>query len=383
MLMSIVKTMGVSLLVLSSACVNQTPSDRTLALNYTTHAAKADRWLLNLIRTQPTTTYLLDPETNVTAGQSNIFGTLIVAHRLATLANLRPKLIPLYQTHLSSLGINWSREIRGARLTAFERDRSIGGQALILRLLVANPLPDDLEKLTERLAHRLAEIFENSTEIPEFFDDSTTRNPFLSRFYGSQAALALLEHYSATGELRSLAAARSALRLLEIKYPTTETKNFHPSQAPWLAEALILLNEIEPSRANETRVFLLADQLLRLQDVTNFPGRFWLAKGNDYGRPNSVRDAQSTRVLLMGLELATSVGDHRRIKTYRAGIRRALENLRAHQFDVGSVEAFPEGSKFIGAVRFRYNSALIRTDSVVFSAMAFDHASSFFWRGGL
>ena len=205
----------------------------------------------------------------------------------------------------------------------------------------------------------------------------------MKRFYTAQATLALIEHHLSTSSEESLLVAQAAVNWLEEIYPSSQSESFHPSQVPWLVEALVKLNALSPDELIATRIFTLSDRLLELQDQADFPGRFWLAKGPNYGRPNIVRDAQSTRVLLMALELALETGDDRRIKRYRKGSLLGLENLRAHQYEVGSVEVFPNPAGAVGAVRFRYNNALVRLDGVTFSAMAFEHAAHLAWRGAL
>ena len=61
----------------------------------------------------------------------------------------------------------------------------------------------------------------------------------------------------------------------------------------------------------------------------------------------------------------------------------ALDNLRAHQYDAGGVETFPNPAGTVGAVRFRYDRAVIRIDGVILSAMAFEQASKLAWQGKL
>ena len=119
------------------------------------------------------------------------------------------------------------------------------------------------------------------------------------------------------------------------------------------------------------------------QDTDLFPGRFWSPSGPNFGPPNTVRDAQATRTLLTALDLAVDLEETRRVKRYRRAVMLALENLRAHQYDAGGVETFPNPAGAVGAVRFRYDRSVIRIDGVILSAMAFEEASKLAWQGKL
>ena len=86
-------------------------------------------------------------------------------------------------------------------------------------------------------------------------------------------------------------------------------------------------------------------------------------------------------VLLHGLEAASTLGDKRAAKKLKRGITLGLDNLKAHQYRAGVVEAFPSPSSTVGAVRFRYNEPLCRIDSTVETAKAFTKAAELAGRG--
>ena len=328
--------------------------------------------------------YFFDPERDQRAGEQHALGQLIVGHRLAILAQSRSKLRAAHQRHLQSVEAGESTGYQSHEFLSFANDHSLAAQALYLRVLIESPTQSaEKQEQADRIAQLLQTAWDAVDGFPEFVDGRLTNSAFLKRFYTAQAALALIEHSLNTSSSESLRVARDAVNWLEETYPSSQRESFHPSQVPWLVEALIKLNDLSPDELITDRIFTLSDRLLDLQDQADFPGRFWLAKGPNYGRPNIVRDAQSTRVLLMALELALETGDERRVKRYRKGIALGLDNLRAHQYEVGGVEAFPNPAGAVGAVRFRYNNALVRLDGVVFSAMAFEHAARLAWQGKL
>jgi len=328
--------------------------------------------------------YFFDPEEDRRVGEQHALGQLIAGHRLAVLAQSRPQLRAAHERHLSSVESRVIASHQDNEILSLNSDHSLGAQALYLRLLTESPAKStEIRERADRIARLLQTAWDTIDGFPEFIDGTPTGNAFLKRFYTAQAALALIEHFLGSNSAESLRVAQAAMNWLEKTYPSGERENFHPSQVPWLVEALIKINDFTPDELISDRIFTLSARLLEIQDQADFPGRFWQAKGPNYGGPNTVRDAQSTRVLLMALELALEAGDERRVKRYRRGVALALDNLRAHQYDVGGVEAFPNPSGAVGAVRFRYNSALVRLDGVVFSSMAFEHAARLAWQGKL
>ena len=365
-------------------CTNQVPIGRDTAVNLTNWSAKADVWILARQDSNGRFPYFYSPVSNASTGAQHALGQLIAGHRLATLAQNRPALIPSHKNQLQILSNQWLQETLFGQIIDFEGDRSLGAQALYLRALIASPVQTEQRvRNAEHFARLIRNAWRRAEGFPEAIDSPQISSPFLQRFYTPQAALALLEHHRTTGNVESLDIAVLALDWLERTYPSGDDRYFHPAQVPWLAESLVLLNKVQPGSDAVQILFTLTDELFSIQDRRDFPGRFWREKGTNYGRPNIVRDAQSTRVLLMALEHALELDEKKRAQRYQRAAALAIENLRAHQYDVGGVEAFPNPGNAVGAVRFRYNDALIRLDGVVFSAMAFEHAAKLAWQGKL
>ena len=365
-------------------CANQAPLGRDSAVNLTNWSAKADVWIFARQDSNGLFPYFYSPVADASIGNQHALGQLIAGYRLATLAQTRQALTSAHQNQFQALNNQWLQEHPLGKIIDFKGDRSLGAQALYLRALIASPVRTEQRAgNVEHFARLIRDGWRRTEGFPEAIDSTQVSSPFLQRFYTPQAALALLEHHQATGNIESLDIAMSALDWLERTYPSGDDRHFHPSQVPWLAESLVLLNKVRPGSDAVQTLFTLTDELLSIQDRRDFPGRFWQEKGTNYGRPNIVRDAQSTRVLLMALEHALDLDDKKRALRYQRAAASALENLRAHQYDVGGVEAFPNPGNAVGALRFRYNDALIRLDGVVFSAMVFEHAAKLAWQGKL
>ena len=365
-------------------CTNHVPLGRGAAVDLTSWSAKADVWIFARQDSNGLFPYFYNPISDASIGSQHALGQLIAGYRLATLAQNRPTLTSAHKSQLQTLTDQWLREHPLGQIIDFKGDRSLGAQALYLRALIASPVQTEQRaRMAEHFASLIRHAWRPVEGFPEAIDSTQVSSRFLQRFYTPQAALALLEHHQATGNIQSLDIAMLALDWLERTYPSGDDRHFHPSQVPWLAESLVLLNKVRPGSDAVQTLFTLTDELLSIQDRRDFPGRFWQEKGTNYGRPNIVRDAQSTRVLLMALEHALELDDKKRAERYQRAAASALENLRAHQYDVGGVEAFPNPGNAVGALRFRYNDALIRLDGVVFSAMVFEHAAKLAWQGKL
>ena len=368
-----------------AGCTNNVPLGRALAISSSEWASKAELWVLSHQTSSGVLPYFFDPALDREVGKRHAFGELISAHRIAELANQRPRLTAEHSAQLTTIlsSVNPGGD-PAALAIDHDNEASLGVNALLLRLLLeSSDQAYEARAHAQNLADHLVEAWDESGGFPEYLDGKPTKSDYLQRYYTGIAALALVEHFDATQDKTSLQIALAAIDWLERKYPASDRKAFHPSPTPWLVEALGALNSLQPQQKLQNRIFDLADHFVALQDTDLFPGRFWSPKGPNFGPPNIVRDAQATRTLLTALELAVNLEETRRVNRYRRAVVRALDNLRAHQYDAGGVDTFPNPAGAVGAVRFRYDRSLIRIDGVILSAMAFEEASILAWQGKL
>ena len=372
-------------LLILAGCAGNAPLGRDLAMSSSEWASKAEFWVLSHQDSTGAHPYFFDPAVDRKIGRSHAFGELIAGHRIAQLASQRSRLAAAHSAQLkAALSLFNPTGERSELAVDHNGTTTLGVNALLLRLLLESSDRDyDASAHTEHLAGHIIESWDGSTGFPEFLGSQETKSVYLKRYYTGIAALALIEHFAATQNQASLETAIAAVEWLERQRPAKDRKAFHPSPTPWLVEALNALNSVRPEQQYRDRIFALADQFVALQDRDLFPGRFWSTKGPDFGPPNTVRDAQATRTLLTALELAWDIGETGRVRKYRGAVALALDNLRAHQYDAGAVETFPNPAGAVGAVRFRYDRSVIRIDGVILSAMAFEQASKLAWQGKL
>ena len=349
-----------------AGCTSTKPLGRDLAMSSSEWASKAEFWVLSHQQPSGEVPYFFDPSVDREVGKRHTFGELIAAHKIAGLASQRPRLAAVHSSQLATVLSSMNPSGDPSALAVDHNNvATLGVNALLLRLLLeSSDQAYDARTHAQSIADHLIEAWDKSAGFPEYLDGQLTKSVYLRRYYSGIATLALIEHFEATQNESSLQVAFEAVDWLENAYPAKDRKAFHPSPTPWLVEALSELNRLRPQQKLQERIFDLADHLVALQDTAFFPGRFWSPKGPNFGPPNTVRDAQATRTLLTALELALDLEETRRVKRYRRAVILALENLRAHQYDAGGVETFPNPAGAVGAVRFRYDRSVIRIDGV-------------------
>jgi hypothetical protein len=302
-------------------------------------------------------------------------GPLVQAHRFAVQSSARDSWLAAHETQLASIFRTYGLKPEETNHLPLLDGFSSGEIAMVLRIMLASPNRDKFHSLMHHVVSAAHDWIDSSRGIQQTNGSWTIQSPVVQRFYAGQMALALLEFFEVYGQPSTLSLAEELLDWLALEAEPIKTLALHPSSIPWYASALFkraqLLNEPEDWRQLQK----LSLSLLKIQDTKMFPGRFWLSKGTDFGPPNTVRDAQSTRTLMMGLKASIRLADRRAEKKLKRAILLALDNLIAHQYTPGVTDAFPRPSDAIGAVRFRYNDPLCRIDSTVFASEVFEMAA--------
>jgi len=344
-------------------------------------ATKSDLWLKQVQLRNGLFPYAYDPNTDQHDTQVNRRHQLLISLRLHGLALTRTRFRSIVETHMRVIDeLHWhSNELHFLEPSPspdieYRYKSSLGEQALWLRYLIQQDAGEPSSR-TQAAANQLIARWEAESEFPKIIQSAQATSTFMQHYYSGQAALAMMEFHARASSSVARETAEDVLDWLELKRPSTNRDTFHPTLAPWRAFAIAQHYEETSSPKYLPQLFALSDQLLSLQADKEFPGRFWSEKTAKYGRPNATRDALSTLTLIKSLEIAHATGNTNRVKRYRRGIWLALDNLRSLQYDYGIVRAFPNPQAAVGAIRFRHNDALIRLDTVVFSAEAFERSA--------
>ena len=322
--------------------------------------------------------YWFDPwggETPVSHPQ----GQLIQAYWSASMAIERPKVQAVHDMQISDLEQQFGLTFRGEAPKEFIT-RYPSSVAMTLYMLSASPDVASYRLFIETAIDQWLAQTRREADSAELGEKSYRQglDSDQQRYYRAQMAAALVS-VAQTFDSEEIGRLGSSVlnQLIASRSPRVES----PSETPWIVEALTNRAGSSPDRDDEQKIVEYALASMRLQDRRDFPGRFWREKFESFGPPNTVRDARLTIVLMHGLEAASTLGDKRAAKKLRRGIVLGLDNLRAHQYRAGVVEAFPSPSSTVGAVRFRYNEPLCRIDSTVETAKAFTKAAKLAGRG--
>jgi hypothetical protein len=308
-------------------------------------------------------------------------GQLIQAYWSASMANERPKVQAVHDRQIRSLEQQFGLTFREEPPTEFIK-RYPSSVAMTLYLLAASPNVSSYRLFIETAIEQWraqARLEADSVELSETsYREGLASNQ--ERYFRAQMAAALM---SAANALNNEEIGRAGTLVLADLIASQSPKTESPSVKPWIVEALRHRAGLSRDRGDEQKIVEYALASMRLQDKRDFPGRFWREKFESFGPPNTVRDARLSMVLLHGLEAAITLGDKRAAKKLKRGIVLGLDNLKAHQYRAGVVEAFPSPSSTVGAVRFRYNESLCRIDSTVETARVFTKAAELAGRGML
>jgi len=367
----------------------------SIAPNYPTYssrdlqrfATKTDLWLIQAQLENGVFPYAYDPSTDQHDAKVIKRHQLIISRRLFDLALIRTRFQNIAETHVRAIDESLSKDDspwNSGELVPpqsspspdveTKNEQTLGDQALWLRTLIQLDAGQRSNR-TQAVANQLLARWDAESRFPETIQSRHATSTFMQHYYSGQAALAMMEFHARASSNIALETAEDVLDWLELKRPAANHDTFHPTLAPWRAFAIARHYEQARSPKYLPQLFALSDQLLSLQTDHDFPGRFWSEKTSKYGRPNATRDALSTLTLIKSLEIVHAIGDTPPVKRYRRGIWLALDNLRSLQYDYGIVSAFPNPQAAVGAIRFRHNDAMIRSDAVVFSAEAFERSA--------
>ena len=306
-------------------------------------------------------------------------GQLIQAYWSASMASERPSVQAVHDRQIRALEQQFGLRFRGEAPRAFIT-RYPSSLAMTLNVLAVSPDVTSYRLFIETAIDQWraqARSEANSAELGE-----TSYREGLGtdqkRYYRAQMTAALM---SVAKVLNNEEIRRAGTLVLADLIASRSPRTENPSVTPWVVEALSHRARLSSDRGDKEKIVEYALASMRLQDRRDFPGRFWREKFKSFGPPNTVRDARLTMALLHGLEAASTLGDKRSAKKLRRGIVLSLDNLKAHQYRAGVVEAFPSPSSTVGAVRFRYNEPLCRIDSTVETAKAFTKAAELAGRG--
>jgi hypothetical protein len=112
-------------------------------------------------------------------------------------------------------------------------------------------------------------------------------------------------------------------------------------------------------------ILLLNDELLKILDKKQFPGRFYNPDYPQYGTPHSSSDGVYTEGLIYAYEAARVLGNKKKGMAYYEALQLASTHLIGMQYK-------SELAKLNGGIRINHEDARIRLDNVQHALDAFN-----------
>ncbi len=334
--------------------------------------------VLSLARTfEPETglfTYGLSPDGTRSSGQNDI-RQLLGARVLALEAESDESLRALHEANLSAIMRDWYREEGGVGYVYVDGKSKLGGNAMLLRTLVASPHFDEYRDEARKLVLGMMALQnEDGSFMPWFKEPGYAYNAdYLLTFYSGEAILALLEYAEKTGDTLAENIAVRAQEFYLGEYVLRIDENYYPAYVPWHTLSLALLFK----RTGDTRyaeaIFMMTDKLLELLDRSEFVGRFYNPATPEYGTPHASSDAVYTEGLATAYAVAKKTGDAERASRYREALALAFHNLERLQFSPAWYRIFddPESAgKLDGGIQTGVCDTRVRVDTTAHTADA-------------
>lgn len=275
-------------------------------------------------------TYLQHP-TGWTSSADNDIRQLLASRNLALLARTDATALELHKQNLEAIFKEWYREEGNiGYVYAYEKSK-LGGNAMLLRVLVASPSFNEYRTQAQRLVNSILALKGDDGSLRPWFKEPTyeSDDDYLLTFYSGEAILALLEYAEKTNDARIFGEAEDMQEFYIEKYVTQLDQNYYPAYVPWHTLSLAELFEYTGDQKYADALLVLTDKILELQDRTEFVGRFFNPKTPEYGSPHVSSDAVYTEGLAVAYGVAREIGDEPHASRYFIALVDAHHNLNS------------------------------------------------------
>ena len=325
----------------------------------------AETWFLKSIRDEGIFVYLYDPYTDHYADKNNTVRQLMASRLLAELALDDPDIGPAHQKNLQFIFAHWYREDnRGAGYIFYDKKSKLGANAMALRTLSFSPFFEAYSNQAQKIADGILSLMDDRGAFEPWFiePDYKYNKDYLLTFYSGEAILGLVEYATRSNREQYLRAAIKAQEYYLTRYVERLAQNYYPAYVPWHTLSLTKLYKLTQRDRYAGAVLRLNDELLKMQDTTNFIGRFHKPEFMHYGKLHTSTDGVYTESLAYALEIAKQKNDLVRQTSYDKAIRLAVLNLTKLQYTKRYSFAAEIKEKAEGAFRMNNGDRRIRID---------------------
>lgn len=324
-------------------------------------------WLKNNFRSKGLWRYLYYPDRNEYPDKNNAIRQLMASRLVAELSHTDSTFLQYHRKNMDFIFKFWYRENRGVGYVQYNGKSKLGSNAMLLRTLVASPDYADYEEKAQKIFRGILQLqnedggFSAWYKAPSYEYDEE----YLLNFYSGEAILGLLDYYSVSRDSLALAAAIHAQEFYYEKYINRLSANFYPAYVPWHSISLKKLFDITGDKKYLKGILLLNDELLKIFDSKDYPGRFYNPVYPQYGKPHASSDGVYTEGLAYAYLAAKQLKDKKRMKRYKSSLKLAVQNLISLQYR-------SELASLNGGLRVNIESSIIRVDNVQHAVDAFN-----------
>ena len=329
-------------------------------------------WLKNHVQESGDFLYLYDPhKKDKKYDKNNIIRHLLAARVVAQLCKEEDKsFCEVHRRNINFFMENLYREkiedddVIGYMV--FKNKSKLGANALMIRLLVQSPFFEEYEDYTKKLVKGIGSLQKKNGEFEPWFvePDYAYNTQYILTFYSGEAILALMEYYEKTGSQEVYNMAKKSQDYYIEKYVQQMRRNYYPAYVPWHTFSLAKFYKKTKDEKYAQAIFILNDELIKIQDTYSYAGRFYNRHYPEYGKPHSASDGVYTESLVTAYKIALDVDDQRHQKKYYEGIELAINNLAKLQYCNSHSEVEGVDKSDCGGIRSREDYTSIRVDNV-------------------
>lgn len=325
----------------------------------------AEKWFLNAIRDKGIFVYRYNPVSDTYPDKNNMVRQLMASRLLAELSLENAKLRTAHKKNLQFIFANWYRENQDGLGYIFYSNKSkLGANAMALRTLSYSPFYKGFAEQAKRIADGILSLMNADGALEPWLiePDYHYDKDYILTFYSGEAILSLVEYAQKSQQEKYLLAAIKAQEFYVDKYVVHLAQNYYPAYVPWHTISLNKLYKLTGREEYAQAVLRLNDELIKIQDTTNFIGRFHKPEYIHFGTPHSSSDGVYTESLAYALEIAKLKDDFEHQASYKNAIRLSVENLNKLQYTEKYKLVKERREKLKGAFRINNRDVRIRID---------------------
>jgi len=330
----------------------------------------AQDWFIDNLKDEGDFNYRYSPSNGQYSTANNMIRQLMASRLLAELSQKNSSLQILHRKNLDYIFEHWYRKDNETGYIFYDNKSKIGANAMALRTLVYSPFSDEYENEYKKIANGIISLqHPNGSLEPWYIEpDYTFDKQNLLYYYSGQAILSLTELYEKTGNTTYLDAAVNSQDYYVVEYVEKLNQTYYPALVPWHTISLSKLYNITKDEDYLNAIFVLNDELIKMQNQNGSPyidylGRFYDPSHPEYGIPFSGSTAIYVEGLAYAYELARQVDDKDRMDNYLKSIILGIHNLNNLQFKGYNMYYLQHPERVEGAIRYRVDNNRIRIDT--------------------